>query len=153
MIRRVMIKYVSFSFFLGLSMTFFAPFASAGSLEDFSGLWVIESEKGRVEIADCGDGTPCGTLVWVKSEQKTDMPLDINNKEPELRVRPLIGIQLVYGFEQKKDRWKNGKIYNPEDGRTYRSSMRRLDYNTLEVKGCLGPICKAQIWKAVEPER
>ena len=148
----VFIKRVSFLISFMVSMMLCAPLASADPLEDVSGLWLIESERGHVEVADCGDGTPCGTLVWVQSDQDKDVPLDVNNKNTELRTRPLIGLKMVYGFKLKKDRWKSGKIYNPEDGKTYGSALKRLDASTLEVKGCVGPICKTQIWTKLEPE-
>ena len=101
-------------------------------------------------MADCGDGTPCGTLVWALSDQDTDTPLDIHNKDSTLRGRSLTGLEIVYGFKLKKDRWRSGKIYNPQDGKTYGSSMRLLDNGNLEVKGCVGPICKTQIWTMIK---
>ena len=146
------IKRGAFALLFGTAIGLFAPLASAGPLEDVSGLWLTESKTGHVQIDDCGDGTPCGTLVWVESDQDTDNPLDINNKKPELRTRPLIGSQMLYGFKRKKEVWKKGKIYNAADGKTYGSALERLDANTLEVKGCLGPICKTQYWNRLPVE-
>jgi len=110
------------------------------------------SKTGHVEIADCGDGTPCGTLVWVQTDQNIETPLDIYNKDPELAKRPLIGSQMLYGFKSKKSKWKGGKIYNAADGKTYGSSLKRIDEDTLQVKGCVGPICQKQIWTRVTPQ-
>ena len=129
-----------------------APAALAGPLEDISGVWLTEAKTAHVEIADCGDGTPCGTLVWVDSAQDADTPLDINNTDPALTSRPLIGIQMIYGFKAKKSQFKGGKIYNPGDGKTYGSSVKRIDANTLQVKGCIGPLCQKQIWTRVTPQ-
>ena len=55
-----------------------ATTAFAGPLEEVSGTWLNDAKTGHIEISDCGDGTPCGHLVWVKSEQG-DAPKDINN--------------------------------------------------------------------------
>ena len=62
----------------------FAPLALAQVPDDtkdasnIHGLWLVESGNGKVEINDCGDGTPCATLVWInKANGKGD--LDINN--------------------------------------------------------------------------
>ncbi|NJR20288.1 MAG: DUF2147 domain-containing protein [Hyphomonadaceae bacterium] len=76
--------------------------------------------------------------------------LDTNNPNPALRTRPLIGLNILSGFTRQADNsYKGGTIYNPEDGRTYRSEFRLKPDGRLEVKGCVGPICRAQIWTAV----
>ncbi|OYW82850.1 MAG: hypothetical protein B7Z22_13475 [Hyphomonas sp. 32-62-5] len=33
--------------------------------------------------------------------------------------------------------------------KTYDSRLKRLGDGTLEVKGCIGPVCQTQIWKPV----
>ena len=125
-----------------------ATSASANPLDTVSGLWLNDSKTGHIEILDCGDGTPCGHLRWVQTDQSGE-PKDINNSDAALRSRPLIGVKMLSGFKLKKDRWKKGTIYNPKDGKTYGSSLKRLDPTTLQVKGCVGPICKKQIWTLV----
>jgi uncharacterized protein (DUF2147 family) len=118
------------------------------ALETVSGLWLTASENAHVEIADCGDGTPCGTMVEVITED--DNPaIDGNNPDPELTGRPLVGVKMLQGFKEKSGRWKSGKIYNPENGKTYKSKIKRLEDGTLEVKGYIGPICQAQIWTPI----
>lgn len=42
-----------------------------------------------------------------------------------------------------------GKIWQPSTGKTYKSKMA-LSGNTLKVSGCVGPICKKQIWSRVK---
>ena len=42
--------------------------------------------------------------------------------------------------------WR-GTIYDPKAGKSYRSVLRRLDANRLEVKGCIGPFCQTQVWR------
>lgn len=130
----------------------FAPFVSAQGAEDsatqslkINGLWLVESGNGKVEIKDCGDGTPCGTLVWVnKANGKSDV--DINNLDPDLKGRPLVGSAVFWGFKKKGDGWKSGKIYDAESGKTYKSKIKLGDDGKLNVKGCVGPICKSQTW-------
>ena len=135
-----------------LSAVFIAGNAQAGPLEDISGVWLTEAKTAHVDIVDCGDGTPCGSIIWVDSVQDTDMPLDINNKDKTLAKRPLVGIKMIYGFKSKKNGWKKGKIYNPGDGKTYGSAIKLQDNGTLQVKGCVGPLCQTQIWTRVEAE-
>jgi len=75
--------------------------------------------------------------------------VDGNNPDPELADRPLVGVQMLHSFKEKSGRWKSGKIYNPENGKTYKSKLKLLENGDLEVKGCIGPICQGQIWTPV----
>lgn len=109
------------------------------------GIWLSETGDGRVAISDCGDGTPCGNLVWV-DPATTPTDKDAMNRDLLLRDRPLIGVPILWGFEHGRTRWRRGSIYNPEDGETFRSTIRKKIDGTLEVKGCLGPICRTSIW-------
>jgi uncharacterized protein (DUF2147 family) len=121
--------------------------AHAESHEVF-GLWLTEAKDGHVSIEDCGDSTPCGKLVWVSSESP-ESELDLRNKDETLQGRARLGVPIIWGFEKAKKNWKNGKIYNPEDGKTFNSTVRKLEDGTLKVKGCVGPICITNIWTPI----
>jgi uncharacterized protein (DUF2147 family) len=43
-----------------------------------------------------------------------------------------------------------GRIYNPENGRTYRAALKLRSPDILEVKGCLLIVCDTQVWRRVE---
>ena len=43
--------------------------------------------------------------------------------------------------------WWRGRIYDPKNGKSYRSIIRRKGPGVLEVKGCIGPFCQTQVWK------
>lgn len=121
-----------------------APVAMADG-QDVHGRWLVEDGNAVIEIADCGDGTPCGTLQWVDmSEASSDR--DINNPDDELNGRPLIGMPMLWGFRKKGDSWGRGKIYDPESGKTYGSNLKRRKDGNLRVKGCVGPFCQTQVW-------
>ena len=36
---------------------------------------------------------------------------------------------------EREGSWADGRIYNPEDGKTYQATMRLVDANTLQVRG------------------
>ena len=109
------------------------------------GIWETPEKDARIEITDCGDGTPCGDLIWIDLAT-VDSETDINNPTKALRDRPLIGIRMVWGFTLRKDQWRSGKVYDPESGRTYRAELSLKDSDQLKLKGCFGPICRSQIW-------
>ena len=130
-------------------MLCFTPLSAHASPHDVYGLWMSEAKDGHIEISDCGDGTPCGTLVWV-DPQKADTLLDLRNKDKNLRKRALVGVPIIWNFERAKTGWKSGRIYNPEDGKTFTAHVKRQDVDHLQVKGCLGVICITNIWTRVE---
>jgi uncharacterized protein (DUF2147 family) len=64
------------------------------------------------------------------------------------RGRPLLGTEILSGFSAKSaDHWTGGKIYNPEDGRTYDASIRVNGADTLSLEGCFLFICRKQLWR------
>lgn len=136
-----------------LSFPALANDANETNPHDVYGLWSTEAKTAHVDIADCGDGTPCGTIVWVKAPEGV-VVRDTENPDPALRDTPLVGVKMIYGFERKSSAWKKGQIYDPSNGKSYKSAIKLKADGTLEMKGCVGPICKTQIWTAVtEPEQ
>ena len=98
---------------------------------DVFGTFATEEENSHVEIADCGDGTPCGTIVWIDpasvSEGKTpETATDADGKK-------VLGLTMLQGFEKKAKGWTGGTIYNPKEGKTYGSHIKRLDEDRKSV--------------------
>ena len=131
-----------------LTLAFTAPSFAL----DVEGVWLTDEKTSKIEITDCGDGTPCGKIAWIDEAALSPEQIaaggakDKNNPDPALRDQFLVGVTMVDGFERKKDRWKNGRIYDPNDGKSYRSALRLKKDGTLEVKGCIGPFCRSLIW-------
>ncbi|MEM9809821.1 MAG: DUF2147 domain-containing protein [Pseudomonadota bacterium] len=117
---------------------------------DVQGSWYTDDGMSIVEIQDCGDGTPCGSVTWLDPSIDGDV-CDENNPDLSLRHRRMMGLRLLEGFERGRGRWKSGAIYNPKNGQTYRARLELLSNNQLGVSGCLGPICKKFIWERAEP--
>lgn len=120
-----------------------APLLAAQPVE---GKWLTEERDAVITIGDCGK-TVCGriTKFLVAPPQGADQR-DVNNKNPKLRSRKLLGMPVLTGFTEDGDEWR-GQIYDPKSGKTYRSVIRRVNAGTLEVKGCIGPFCQSQTWK------
>ena len=56
-----------------------------------------------------------------------------------LRNRPIVGLQLMSDFEAAgKVQWGEGKIYDPESGKTYKCKITLTDPKRLEVRGYVG---------------
>lgn len=134
-----------------LGLTIPIGFAGAASA-DPKGMWLTEGGKSHVKIEPCGDKL-CGEIVWLKepNDEKGAAKVDINNENESLRSRPIMGLNLLANFVDKgAGKWESGKIYNPEDGKTYNSKLEEADPKTLKVSGCVFIFCKTQVWTRVE---
>lgn len=112
------------------------------SLEDL-GTWTNKSQSVHVQITPCEENERCGTVVWANAKAKSDAA---RGGTPEL-----VGTQMLRKFRDKGgDVWK-GKAFVADLGKEFSGTIRPLDYNTMEVKGCIagGLICKTQIWTRV----
>ena len=130
---------------LAASFALAAPALAYFAPEPITGRWMTKEKDSIVTIAKCGTSY-CGRLsqylVMPKggAEQK-----DINNPDPKLRSRKLLGIALLTGFKPDGNVWR-GTIYDPRNGKSYRSVLKRKSDTVLEVKGCVGPFCQTQNW-------
>jgi uncharacterized protein (DUF2147 family) len=136
-------KYMLSALFLAAVST------SAQAGAPITGRWITQTKDGVVEVYACGE-TICGKLAkFLTPPPGGNAQKDVNNSNPALRSRPLLGINLLSGFKSDGKEWK-GQIYDPRSGRTYRSVVYKGKSGNLVVKGCVGPICQAQTWT---PER
>lgn len=125
---------------------------SAQTQPEIMGRWATQGFGSIVEFQPCA-GEPsaaCGRIVWLWTPQNAaGRPrVDVHNPDPALRVRPLIGAEIVRGLRQTAPGvWSDGQLYNPDDGRTYAGTIR-LREGRLELRGCaLAVFCQTQTWR------
>lgn len=65
---------------------------------------------------------------------------DRYNPQPELRGRPIVGMQFMDDFVYNGDKniWEDGRIYDPGCGKIYRCKMKLTSSSRLEVRGYIG---------------
>ena len=115
---------------------------SAMSLADevppVEGTWISGDGDGLIEIRIVGDGLS-GVVAGSLNPDPDRPDQDEKNPEPSLRDRALIGLDIFSGFHYAGDgRWKGGRIYDPNNGKTYRCKLKLLDRDTLKVRGFIG---------------
>jgi len=131
---------------LALGLT--QPVAQADEGADsIIGIWHTTGDKSEVQIVKRG-GRYYGQIVSLKEPNwpPTAKPglagtpkKDKNNPDPTLRGRLITGIEVMSDFlPDGKDHWDEGKIYDPENGKTYKSKMTLTGANRLEVRGYIG---------------
>ncbi|MGH8369886.1 MAG: DUF2147 domain-containing protein [Gammaproteobacteria bacterium] len=121
--------------------------AADKSADRILGTWVTEGGKSHVEIVQ-QTGIYAGHISWLEepvypADDKQGMAgqpkIDRENPDTALRSRPIIGLPLVSGFRYADDDvWEDGRIYDPESGKTYRCKMTLLPDGSLKVRGYVG---------------
>lgn len=111
------------------------------------GTFAIPDGSSYVTIDDCGDGSPCGRISWLSPD--TLGPGDTPDTVVSATGDKIMGLLMLEGFKKKKRDWRGGTIYDPGADKTYASRLKRLEDGSLQLKGCIGPICKTQIWTEV----
>ena len=118
---------------------------SAQASDDATGTWRMSNGKVTVRVIPCGAGL-CGRVVALKKPRDSEghLKVDVKNPNPALRQRPVVGITILSNMKASgTGRW-SGTIYNPDDGRTYSSSMQLVGPSTMKVNGCVaGVLCKS----------
>jgi uncharacterized protein (DUF2147 family) len=93
------------------------------------GVWLTEEKEGKVRIEQCGANL-CGYAVDKKSNQN--------------------GEQVLINMKPGKDKW-SGRIFDPNSGSTYDSTIALKGTDSLRVQGCAfgGMFCGGQTWTRV----
>ncbi len=121
--------------------------AWAASADDILGIWFNGEKDARIEIMRCGERY-CGKVVWLQEPNYPEgsrdgapgtPKLDHNNPDPSQRKTPITGLQIVRGFLFAGENiWKDGKVYDPKNGKTYQGKMTLVTPNRLDLRGFIG---------------
>ncbi len=126
------------------------------------GLWrTAPSPDGAAIVKIVREGkTYHGTIVWLEKplygpgEERPGQPkVDLNNPDPKLRERPVLGLEILQGFRYAGGaKWKNGTIYDPSNGKTYKCKMWLDEPGTLKVRGYIGfsLLGRSETWQHVD---
>lgn len=130
-----------------LALTSAASADAPAPTERILGRWITESRNLEVEIAPCGVAL-CGTVTRVLANRS------MQNLEVEVKSfdgRPALGMTILSEFTSAGGGEWNGKIYNRENGKTYKCVIVPLGPTQLSVRGyVLLPLFgKTQIWNRV----
>jgi uncharacterized protein (DUF2147 family) len=101
------------------------------------GEWLTQQEEnrppGRIKFVRADDGTYMGIISWAAVPKK-----DVNNHDPKLRDRQLVGSVLIWHLCYDDGEYVDGYVYNPEDGGTYRMKAEVLSPESLKIRGYWG---------------
>lgn len=88
------------------------------------GSWTNEDSSQVIKIEKLGD-VYVGQLVELRGTTN-NMVLDTENPDVEKRNRKLLGsdVWLNFVYDNDRDYWKDGEIYNFKNGNTYNGKIR-----------------------------
>lgn len=150
-----------------LAITLF-PSSSNGSdpQESVLGLWVsAPSDNGlaHIEVKEI-DGELVGDVIWLEkplfeAADGADLAglakTDRNNPKASLREVPIVGLRILWGMKPSgPNTWEGGTIYDPENGKTYKSKMAFAAPDRIKMRGFIGiPLLgRTTEWKRVQRE-
>jgi len=122
-----------------------------------TGLWNTEGHQGQVEISNCADKL-CGDLVWLAEplDVEGQPKLDRYNPDETLRSRPVQGLRILWDMQPTGDgrTWKDGRVYDPESGKTYQGKITLEEPDVLKLRGFVGaPLFgRTSTWTRVQEE-
>lgn len=139
-------KWIAFGLLASIALALPAPTIAQSSApaapQSNHGIWIGPHNNVKVETGDCG-GNLCGWIVWAAPDAEQDAR--------EGGVAKLVGTELLQNFRRTGDSKWEGRVFVPDMGRTFYSTITRLDPASLKISGCIlgGLICKSQIWHRV----
>ncbi len=118
--------------FLIVSVTY------AANPNDFVGKWYTKDNESIVEITLVKNKYN-GRIIWIHEplDKEGKHKSDTNNPEESLRTTPIVGLELLKGFEFDDGELEEGTIYDPNNGKTYSCEMK-IEEGTLNVRGYIG---------------
>ncbi len=127
---------------------------AASDVDSAEGVWLTADGGAQVRIAPCANQADqlCGTIVWLKDpfDEPGQPSRDLHNPNPELRSREILGLELLHGLRRKSaGHWTGGRVYNSDNGKSYRASIHVTKQGALRIEGCLLLFCSGETWRRV----
>ncbi|MEN6464774.1 MAG: DUF2147 domain-containing protein [Syntrophaceae bacterium] len=124
----------------------FCGTAMGAGPDDVMGRWLNQEQDAMIEISRCGN-LYCGKIIWLRepnypsSDEKGmagKTKVDRENPASPLRARPILGLEILKNFRYAGDnKWEDGSIYDPKNGKTYSCKMT-LAGDKLRIRGYIG---------------
>jgi uncharacterized protein (DUF2147 family) len=98
------------------------------------GTYLTADKKAKVKIFLAKNGKYSGKTIWLKEPNNSDgsPKTDINNPNEVLQKRERLGLVALkhFVFDIEDQRWENGTVYDPRNGKTYDGYMKFEEGNT-----------------------
>lgn len=105
----------------------------------------------KVEIKKVGNGYRA-QVIWVDNLKKEDGSIRTDEKNPDKTKRSTPANQIVLIDKVTYDgngEWKDGQIYDPTRGKSFKVRLSFKDPKTLKVRGSFGPFSETVYWTKI----
>jgi len=130
----------------GSALAQMSPVGVWQSIDDKTG-----EAKSQIRIAESG-GVLTGRIEkLLRKEAKQDAVCD--ECTDDRKGKPLVGLEIIRGAKKAegKEVWEDGKILDPENGKSYTLRLTPVDGGKkLEVRGSVLGIGRTQTWVRVQ---
>ena len=120
------------------------------------GLWKSVDEKTGAPKSEVrssgGSGVLTGKVERILREG-ADPSAVCDQCTDDRKGKPIVGLEIIRGAKQAEGKtvWEDGKILDPENGKTYTLRLTPVDGGQkLEVRGSIGPFGRTQTWVRVQ---
>ncbi len=122
-------------------------FAQTNDADRILGTYLSENKTGKVEVTK-QNGKYIGTLVWTVVEGAKDE----KNPDASLKKRTLKGVVILKDMTYDNGIWKNGTIYDPESGNTYKATIKLKSDGNLTLRGYIGvpALGRNSVWTRIK---
>lgn len=126
-------KKIIFLLVLAMPFLFAQGFSTAilNGPDDICGVYWSPKKNAKIEIFKKANQY-FGKSIWVIKPRK-----DTKNPNEKLQKRDILGIEILSHFTYKDGMYTDGKIYDPENGKTYDCNIK-IDGKNLKVRGYIG---------------
>ena len=111
----------------------------AQDAQKIAGIWWNDTKTSKIEVKE-ENGKFIGTVIYINPSKYVngEPEKDYNNPDPKLKTKSRLGLQILSGlkFNTSDKEWQNGRIYDPDNGKTYDCfAWFEKDTNKLYLKG------------------
>lgn len=131
---------------VGASLAQMTPLGTWNTIDDKT-----REIKSEVQITEAAGVLTGKVTKLLRKEAKQDAVCE--ECSDDRKGKPILGLEIIRGAKKAegKDVWEDGKITDPEDGKSYTLRMTPIEAGKkLEVRGSFGPFGKTQTWVRVQ---
>ena len=132
------------------TLLFLTTFLSINSQTIFRKWYSTNDDTGEVDsVVEMykKDGKAYAKIIEIMDENRQNAVCD--KCEGENKNKPILGLEILTGLEEKGDEWSGGKILDPRNGKEYNCFIKLINPNKLKLRGYIGVSLfgKTKYWK------
>jgi len=126
----------------GLTLAQMTPVGNWHTIDDKT-----KEVKSEVQVTDNGGVLSAKVTKLLRKDAKQDaVCVECTDDRKD---KPMLGLEIIRGAKKAdgKEVWEDGKILDPENGKTYGLRLTPIEGGKkLEVRGSIGPFGRTQTW-------